>query len=200
MTLLTTAKADMVAGVAGRCAVGSLCGGSSHDQADIPAEQTAPQAAARVPGTHEHEGRAAGSRSPADQGTRAARRLDLLLGAMGARSKLVRLRLERHFRRLKDEGARRGTRDLVLRWYVHDEGETRAAISVGKRVGHAVVRNRLRRRLREILRLRVSGLRASCDLWLTAQATAADLSFRELEQQVEALLTRSGLWLPRVEP
>jgi len=86
---------------------------------------------------------------------------------------------------------------LVLRWRERDEGDPRAAVSVAKAVGKAVVRNKLKRRLREIVRARSAELRVPCDLWLSAKASAADLTFGELEQQVERLLVGAGLWHAR---
>ncbi len=77
----------------------------------------------------------------------------------------------------------------------NDLGRTRVGYSVGKRVGGAVVRNRVRRRLRELLRRHLPILDAArtrigpgWDIVVTAQPAAATASFVALGTEVESAL------------
>lgn len=68
----------------------------------------------------------------------------------------------------------------------------RLGISVSKRVGGSVTRNRVRRRLREIFRRsrELFGSRAA-DVVLNARPSASEATFEELSQEYRSLLTRS---------
>jgi ribonuclease P protein component len=104
------------------------------------------------------------------------------------------LRRRRDFERLYREGAR--FRSPLLALVVRAEpqaGPWRAATVCSKKVGGAVVRNLLKRRLRGLL----DGVRwsqvTSGDLALICKPEAAAASYAELERQVRRLLARAGL-------
>ena len=63
---------------------------------------------------------------------------------------------------------------------------TRCGFSVSRRVGKAVVRNRVKRLLREILRL--TPLAPGWDLVFIARPAAAGAKYSELEQSIRGLL------------
>jgi ribonuclease P protein component len=74
------------------------------------------------------------------------------------------------------------------------DAPSRAGFSASKRVGGAVVRNHLKRRLREVLRRLLPTLTPGWDLVLTARAAAAEASYEALVGEVQTLLARAGLW------
>ena len=59
---------------------------------------------------------------------------------------------------------------------------------MGRRVGKAVVRNRVKRRLREVVRQ--ADLQEGWDLVLIARGPAAQADLRQLQQSVQELLAR----------
>ena len=61
-------------------------------------------------------------------------------------------------------------------------GEIRVGFTVTVKLGHAVVRNRVRRRLREIYRLHLSELRPGTDLVVVARGRSVNAAYRELER------------------
>ena len=106
----------------------------------------------------------------------------------------LRLRSEEDFRRLR-ASRRSWAHPLAVLYVASNElGRTRVGITVGKRVaGQAVARNRIRRRLREALRLRYPGVRPGMDLLLVARAPSARAAWSELDQAVSSLLQRARL-------
>jgi ribonuclease P protein component len=68
---------------------------------------------------------------------------------------------------------------------------SRYGFSVSRRVGGAVVRNRVKRRLREILRS--AKLKPGWDIIFMARPSAAGAGFASLEKSVQGLLSQAGL-------
>jgi ribonuclease P protein component len=94
-----------------------------------------------------------------------------------------RLSRSRDFDAVYRHGRSVSTRFLVLYWFPRDdEGDPRLGLAVPKGVGTAVVRNRIKRRLRELWRARLDRIPAGRDYVLivrpglpeTAEARGAD--------------------------
>jgi ribonuclease P protein component len=73
------------------------------------------------------------------------------------------------------------------------ESSTRVGISVSKRVGGAVVRNRVKRRVREIMREQLSSLKPGFDLMIVARQESATASYTDLAEALTRLLVRAAL-------
>jgi len=72
-----------------------------------------------------------------------------------------------------------------------DQGSARFGFTVSKRVGNAVERNRVRRRLREIVRLwAATRARAGHDYVLVGRRAALNLPFERMTQDFEGALRR----------
>jgi ribonuclease P protein component len=66
-------------------------------------------------------------------------------------------------------------------------------LSTPKSLGGAVQRNRVRRRLRELIRERIEAVGAGWDLLIIARPEAGAASYAELRDAVRSLLERSGI-------
>jgi ribonuclease P protein component len=72
-----------------------------------------------------------------------------------------------------------------------DEGEVRVGFTVSRQVGNAVQRNRVRRRLRALVRLAATGnLRAGHDYVLIGRRAALATPFGQMVQEFDAALDR----------
>jgi ribonuclease P protein component len=108
-----------------------------------------------------------------------------------------RLRAAADFARVRQH-AQRGWPHPLLVLYVapNDLDRTRVGITVSRRVGKATVRNRVRRRLREALRLRLDRLQPGHDLVLSARPPSAQANWSDLCHVLDSLLSRARLWQP----
>ncbi len=97
------------------------------------------------------------------------------------------------FQRVYDGGKAWAGREVVVRALPNELGLTRYGFAVGRRVGNAVIRNKVKRRLREILRQQT--LRTGWDIILIARASAVPADYKSLEKSVANLLIKAGLSL-----
>ena len=98
------------------------------------------------------------------------------------------------FRRAVKAGRRAGARTLVTHLATAEEpGGTgpRVGFVVNKAVGSAVVRNRVKRRLRHAAGARITQLPADALLVVRAQPPAATASYQELVADLDRCLDRS---------
>lgn len=99
------------------------------------------------------------------------------------------LKLNHVFRRLYAKGNSAANRYLVLYCRRNGSHENRVGITVSKKLGCAVVRNRARRRLRECYRIHEAQLRPGYDVVIVARTRCVDAPFSRLE---EAFLSAAG--------
>ena len=94
----------------------------------------------------------------------------------------VSLKENHLFRRLYQKGKTAADSRLAL--YVRPNGRTenRLGFTVSTKLGHAVVRNRTRRRLREVYRLHEDELICGRDIVVVARVRAAGSSYQQLEK------------------
>ena len=97
------------------------------------------------------------------------------------------------FRRLYRRGSSAANRYLVLYCRRNGQACNRVGLTVSAKLGHAVARNRLRRRLREIYRLQEHRFCRGSDLVVVARSRAVDAEYRQLEQAYLSLAGRLGL-------
>jgi ribonuclease P protein component len=96
------------------------------------------------------------------------------------------LRRNRDFQAVKERGRRIPCGVFLFQAAIRSsEGDSvngpRLGIITSRRVGPAVVRNRMRRRMREIFRTHQDGLRRDVDIVLVMRASAREVTFENLE-------------------
>ena len=102
------------------------------------------------------------------------------------------LKLNHIFRRLY---ATSGHANSYLVFYArHNRSATnRVGITAGKKLGHAVVHNRVRRRLREIYRLNEDKFLPGWDIVVVARSRCVDADFQKLTHAYLSLAQKAGV-------
>ncbi len=106
----------------------------------------------------------------------------------------LRLRNRDDFRRVYREGRSFANSQFVVYWrWRPDPGPFRLGVSVSAKLGKAVVRNRMRRMVKEIVRLNADKLRDQLDLILIVRRPALGMSYWDMEKSVLHVLRKAGL-------
>jgi len=103
----------------------------------------------------------------------------------------LRLRRRKDFDTVFQEGHVLANQLLVLRSVPNQLPHNRYGFVTSKRLGKAVVRNRVRRRLRESVRSLAT--RPGWDIVISARARAAEADFHQLRKAVVSLFVRAGI-------
>ena len=112
----------------------------------------------------------------------------------------VSLKENHVFRRLYHRGATAGNRLLVVYCLRNGTGHSRLGLTVSAKLGHAVERNRMRRRLREVYRLHEAELLPGYDIVIVARSRAMEADFAELTRAFLTLAGRTGLMQEEARP
>jgi ribonuclease P protein component len=117
-----------------------------------------------------------------------------------ARRKRRRLSRSGEFERVYREGRSHASRHLVVYAFPRaddDDSDPRLGVSVGRKVGGAVERNRMKRLLREAFWASAEDLRDGHDFVIVARPAAGEFARQGGEQAIEAelreVLTAAGL-------
>ena len=97
------------------------------------------------------------------------------------------------FRRIYAKGRSGVSPYLVVYVRPNRRWHNRLGVTVSTKLGHAVVRNRVRRRLREIFRLNQKALAQGYDFILVARTRAVGAEYRELERAFLGVCGRLGV-------
>ena len=160
------------------------------DEADLPAEEAPPRQGARLSSPDEvgrrpaSPGLAPGSRPKAADG--------LTIGRGTNTPRLVMLSRPQDFAAFQGGGTTRSHPLLTARFRRTDLETTRFGLSTGRALGGAVVRNRVRRRLREALRMMSPSFQPGWDVLIIAKPAIVEADQDTLVGALRRTLVKGG--------
>ena len=167
----------------------------NNAKADIPTQDPVPQEHPRFQGAYAHARGTAGAEAPPAQGSRApdgvgpGRRPVALCATTTMLPRQHRLTRKASFDAVFANGRRWTGQHVTIRTLHNGTDAYRCGLSVSKAVGNAVVRNRVKRRLREIIR--GANVRPGYDVVVVARPSAAAAPFKGLRADLAGLLRRA---------
>ncbi|MFW6268824.1 MAG: ribonuclease P protein component [Bacillota bacterium] len=99
------------------------------------------------------------------------------------------------FKKVYSRGKSNASYYLVIYWLPNNQGFNRFGFSISKKIGNAVTRNKLRRRLKEIIRIMEKQKKLKCgfDIIFIARKPVTGLDFHGIKKDVVKLFSKSGI-------
>lgn len=109
-----------------------------------------------------------------------------------SRSKRTRLTDSPEFERVYRQGTAYRGKLFSVHAFPNEHGNPRLGLSVSRKVGNAVTRNAVRRRLREVFYSCLTEITGSLDLVVSARPAAAAATFEEMSEEFSRALGKIG--------
>ncbi len=107
------------------------------------------------------------------------------------------LKKNSHFQRVYKNGKSKASKNLVVYWLNNENinSVNRYGITISKKIGNAVVRNKLKRRIKDILRRWDDNnyIKPGLDIVIIARKPVVDLDYHQIKTDLKKLLYRSSL-------
>lgn len=105
------------------------------------------------------------------------------------------LRLTKNFEYIKVYQAGRRWSSPFFNMYIKKNsiGLTRLGVSVSKRIGNSVVRNRVKRRLKEAFKKNIGKVKKGYDVVVSAKVPIRDADFWDIERELKILFKRGHI-------
>jgi ribonuclease P protein component len=171
-----------------------------NDEADVSTEQQTTETNARVSRPHGHAGWPPSDQATPRKGPQAvdSHHPGQAAGLTGERRstrlpKAHRIRRRDEFLRLQRVGRRRSGRHFVVITSTARNGRARLGITTSRKVGPAVVRNRIRRFVREVFRRHSAMIVPPKDIIVIARPSAASAAYEDVRRELTEALHLHGV-------
>lgn len=168
-----------------------------RNEKNLSTKQSSQETYARIPHSDEHHGGTRRTQTEARQRTQTSRRRDStqtgapLISQSGQLSfpKSARLLARREFLFLQNRGKRRHCSHFVVILFPAKGGRPRLGITVTRRFGNAVARNRMKRLLREFFRTYQARIMPAQDVLIIPRAGAHTLALTHIVEELGKALS-----------
>lgn len=108
-------------------------------------------------------------------------------------NKVYSLKKNIEFKKVYSQGKNYWNRNLILYVKKNNYNYNRVGFTITKKIGNSVVRNKIRRRLKEVYRLNMQNMNLGYDLIFIPKKNTVDISYQELESAMLHILKISGI-------
>ncbi len=108
-------------------------------------------------------------------------------------NRINRLKKRYQFNYVYKSGEHFSAEHIVLYVVSSKTKDIKVGLAVTKKVGHAVVRNKIRRRLREIIKQSIPNLKQNYNIIVVAKECVTKASFDELSHEYNKLIKKADL-------
>lgn len=105
------------------------------------------------------------------------------------------LKKNQDFKLVYSRGKSYANRLLVIYYLPNEEDYNNLGLSVSKKVGNSVVRNRVKRLIRESYRLNEEKIKKGYNIIIIARVKSNNVDFKSLEKALIHLLKKVNFWL-----
>ncbi len=105
-----------------------------------------------------------------------------------------RLKKKKDFKKVYKYGKSSANKILVLYLLKNNDINTKIGISVSKKVGNAVIRNKIKRVIREICRNNIGNLKKGYNLVFIARIKIVNRNYYEIEKGLKNLIEKEDLF------
>ena len=106
------------------------------------------------------------------------------------------LKKDSDFRKVYKHGKSFANRHLVMYILDNKSDSTRVGISVSKKVGKAIIRNKIRRRIKEAYRLNVDeNIKSGYDIVFIARVASNEAEYKDIQKSVNNLIKKANIKL-----
>ena len=104
------------------------------------------------------------------------------------------LKKDSDFRKVYKHGKSFANRNLVMYMLDNKSDYTRVGISVSKKVGNAINRNKIRRRIKEAYRLNIDeNVKNGYDIIFIARVSCNEAEYKDIDKAINHLVKKSNL-------
>lgn len=165
------------------------------NEKNISTKQSSSQTNPRISHAHEHDRRSRGTQETARQGAQGVNRYSSaktsssLTTPNGSFPKSVRLLERREFLFLQQKGRKRHSQHFLVAIAPTQGAHSRFGITTSRRFGNAVVRNRMKRLLREFFRTHQGLISPAYDIVVIPRSGAEQLTLAQITEELRKALS-----------
>lgn len=106
------------------------------------------------------------------------------------------LKKDSDFRKVYKHGKSFANKHLVMYILENKSEDTRLGISVSKKVGKAITRNRVRRLIKEVYRLDIDAkIKTGYDIVFIARMSSKEASHKDIEKSINHLVKKTAMFI-----